>query len=50
MSSEKKFSCKECYMKFDSKERLERHFIKAHPPKQKFVNPNEYWHDSGAGI
>jgi len=37
-------------MRFSNKERLERHFTKAHPAKRKFVNPDKYWFDPGAGI
>jgi hypothetical protein len=37
-------------MEFDDKKRLDRHIIVAHPRKRKFVNPNEYWYDSGAGL
>ena len=44
------FGCKECKMIFTTKERLDRHYTKAYPKKRKFVNPNEYWHDPGAGI
>ena len=51
MSSEgEKFVCKDCKMEFSKKERLERHYSKAHPTKRRFANPNEYWHDPGAGI
>ena len=45
-----KHVCKECKMKFDDAKRLERHLIKAHPKKQRFVKPDEYWHDPGGGI
>jgi len=43
-------TCKECHMKFADKGRLERHFAKAHPVKRKFVSPDKYWFDPGAGI
>ena len=36
-------------MKFSNEDRLKRHFTKAHPKKQKIVDPSEYWHDPGAG-
>jgi len=45
----KKFICKKCKMKFSNEERLSRHKEKAHPNKRKFVNPDQYWHDAGAG-
>lgn len=44
------FTCKECNMKFSDMQRLERHFVKAHPAKRKFVSPDKYWFDPGAGI
>jgi len=37
-------------MSFDTGERLERHFAKAHPPKRRLADPRDYWHDPGAGI
>ena len=37
-------------MEFSDKVRLERHYAKAHPKKQKIADPSEYWHDSGAGV
>ena len=45
-----KHVCKDCKMTFDDKNRLERHMLKAHPKKQKFSNPSEYWHDPGGGV
>ena len=45
-----KHICKECKMKFDDEKRLERHLVKAKPKKRRFSNPDEYWHDPGAGI
>ena len=37
-------------MKFSKEERLSRHKEKAHPNKRKFVSPDQYWHDAGAGV
>jgi len=51
MGSEKgKSVCKECHMTFLNEERMKKHYIKAHPKKQKFVHPSEYWHDPGGGV
>jgi len=36
-------------MEFSEEERLSRHKEKAHPNKRKFVSPDQYWRDPGAG-
>lgn len=46
----KQFVCKDCKMEFDDKIRLVRHTNTAHQRKRKFVNPDEYWHDSAGMI
>ena len=50
MNSQKDFTCKKCKMKFVNQERLDRHCMKAHLNKRKFVKPNEYWTDHVGGI
>ena len=50
MPDAQKLVCKECKMEFDEEVKLERHKIKAHPKKRKFVHPSEYWHDPGGGV
>ena len=39
----KSFKCEKCAMTFDTEIRLQKHFMKAHPPKKEHYEQKWYW-------
>ncbi len=39
----KSFKCEKCTMTFNTEIRLQKHFMKAHPPKKEYHEQKWYW-------